>query len=78
MKTNEINSALVRFANTDLRIARENGDMSVCQTVDGRIDVNYNRELKSYTLIGRTKRAENVKAGEARLFLISVYDVQTT
>lgn len=76
MDTALLNAALIRYATSDLRCARREGAMLICQTKRGLLDLSY--VDGTYTLATSGPAVEVLaqgKAGVVRPVLVSLYDV---
>lgn len=79
--TAEITAALTRFANSDMRLARNDGEIAICQTKAGTLSLAYNAAQKTYTLTPCTMMHNaaplvlNGSAKETRAVLVANYNV---
>ena len=73
-----INNQLLKFAEADLKLARQKGSISICNTRRGLVEIRYDRDWapRPYSVLANWKpQLTFVTKSEALAFIVSAYDV---
>lgn len=76
----EIREALYKFAKSDMRTARKEGEIFITDTKRGLVALSYDRDAKTYRVDTQGMDSEclikNAKAGEAVYAIADLYCVE--
>jgi hypothetical protein len=80
MTTQEIQQALSKFAESDMKLARKEQEISIVETKLGCVELGYDKANKEYTLSKRVfpeiKIIAKGKKSEVKEALINTYSVE--
>lgn len=69
-------TCLAKFAKVDMKMAREDGAITIVDTKHGNIMLKYNRDQKDYTVLGEGWEIDG-KAAKIKEFLMNNYQIIT-